>query len=243
MGKINIVAHIFLMLSLLSCAPKEEPVTREQALSKGYAMLDRKQYDEAIHYFANLAEQDSHFRVKLAWASAYAARAGIKIETIYAFVTAKNPQKSETLQLYGLTFDKQAKALFENLQSYEAVWNKIPAISTPAREDLQQAVAILSDSANPGVRLYSAALRAVILKSIISEGLRNWNLTQQKNCVSEIKPFWDWSLQVVENLIQLAQDLEGAYPSKLEFVDARIKLQQLLTQAHAQPPPSGEACF
>ncbi len=239
------LSYIVLLLSALSCSSKEQPATRESALSKGFAMLDHRQYDEAIQYFADLAEKDPHYQVKLAWASAYAARAGVKIETIYAFVTAKNSTTPELqIRLKGMSLDQQAKDLLNSLGTYSAVWNKIPSVSQSAREDLQRAVNILKQEDVPGVRLYSAALHAVILKSSIEEGLRNWNLLQRRQiCMREVKPYWDWALRVLESLTQFSQDLEGAFPSKKEFYEARVNLERLRAQALALPLPSEDQCF
>lgn len=244
MRKLITFVYILLLLSLLSCAQKEGPQTREQALSKGYTMLDHHQYDEAIDYFAQLAQKDPHYHVKLAWASAYAARAGVKIETIYAFVTAKNTEVAVPLQIQGFSLDQQARDLLKGIGSYAAVWNRIPSVNQAARSDLQSAVNILSNDETPGVRLYSAALRAVILKSSVEEGIQNWNLVNRKKiCVRDIKPYWDWALRVLESITQFSVDLEGAFPSKKEISEARLNLERLRAQALAVQLPSEDQCF
>lgn len=246
--KLGLLSYIFLLLFLCSCSSKEQPTTREAALSKGFTMLDRHQYDEAIRYFAELADKDPHYQVKLAWASAYAARAGVKIEMIYAFVTAKNSSSSQMSQIKlpirDTALDRQAQELLNNLGSYAAAWNKIPSIEQGARDDLQKAVSILKNEEVPGVRLYSGALRAVILKSSIEEGLRNWNLiNRRKICVHDVKPYWDWALRVLDGLTLFSQDLEKAFPSKKEFSEARENLKHLRAQALALPLPAEDQCF
>ncbi|MDG0815866.1 outer membrane protein assembly factor BamD [Bdellovibrio svalbardensis] len=245
MRKIRLLSYIVLLGSLLSCSAKEQPATRESALSSGFKMLDRQQYDEAIQYFSGLAEKDPHYQVKLAWASAYAARAGVKIETIYAFVTAKNSAVPNLqIRIKEVPLDHQTRGLLANLSTYAEIWNKIPSVGQSAREDLQKAVAILKQDQIPGVRLYSAALRVVILKSSIEEGLRNWDQNSRRRlCLHDVKPYWDWALRVLDGLTQLSQDLEGAFPSKKEFSEARVNLERLRSDAAALPIPAEDQCF
>ena len=244
MRKIIIFTYILLLLSFVtSCSKNDEPVTREQALSKGYAMLDAQQYDEAIQYFSDMVSKDPQYHVKLALASAYAARAGVKIETIYSFVTAKN-SPTLNIPLKGVTLDQQARDLLKNLGSAVAAWDKIPTVDAGSRNDLQNAVDVLTGEEVPGVRLYSAALRAVILKSSVQEGLQNWNITSHRQvCVHDVKPYWNWALRVLQGLSDFAGDLEGAFPSKKEISDARAVIENVKAQANALPIPTEDQCF
>lgn len=207
-------------------------------------MLDHRQYDEAIQYFAELAQKDSHYQVKLAWASAYAARAGVKIENIYNFVTAR-PGDIPTLNLRTTTsYDQQVAELLRNLARYSAVWAKIPSVSKSAREDLQSAVNVLRGEEIPGVHLYSATLQAVILKSVVDEGVRNWNLSQKKRiCLHDIKPYWNWALSVLAGIEQFSIELEGAFPSKKELTEARKNIHRVREQAQSITLPEEDQCF
>lgn len=204
-----ILSFAFIFI-LTSCRGKEERLTREKSLSQGFSLLDQEKYDEAITYFFELARKDPHPLVKLAWASAYAARAGVKIEKIYALVVVRdfsasvpNWQSSDT------------SVLMQFLRRYERQWEKIPAVSGTSAHDVSAALEILRDLPKPGTSLYRATLRVVLLKSHLSEGLKGWQkVSVEKNCTENLRPYYDWGLQVLQELVRLSEDLEQAYPDK-----------------------------
>ena len=243
MRKFIFLSYFLVLLCLLGCSAKVEPETREKSLSQGFALMDAKKYDEAIEYFSELAKKDPHYLVKLAWASAYAARAGIQADTIYGFVTAKNDSMS--LQTRGLNFQRGTSEIIRNIGVYAAVWDKIPTLVFEKRNDLQSAVNILAGEPNRGARLYSATLRVVVLKSSIDEGSKNWRLSLNNTiCVRDVKPFYDWSLHVLEDLCRVADDLEGAFPSQAEnYQKLREQLQDIRHQAEGIPLPPEDQCF
>lgn len=239
------IGSLLLIFSIVACQTKEEPETRETALRKGFAMMDEGKNSEAINYFAELAERDSHFHVKIAWASAYAHRAGLRIEKIYSF-TALSPKTQDfSLPVTGLSFDQKTASLLQNIQSFLSRWEKIPTLNVSARSDLQKAVQILSQETEPGARLYSAILRVVLLKSVSQEATVNWQALQSQTvCGKQLKGFHTWAVQVLEQLSVLAADLEIAFPKEAKnYREIKTKTRHLQAAAVKWSQPAEDECF
>lgn len=241
-----------LMLSLIavavfvmtSCQPKEEPITREDRLSKGNALIDQGRYDEAIEYFTDLLKSDSHPHVKLALASSYAGRAGIRIEKIYSFVVVRDLQV-EPVNLVGLPVEAQTQNLMKSLTRYSRQWDKVPTADAAARADLVRALAVLLGEKSTGVRLYSATLRVVLLKSVVEEGLTNWKqVRSQRYCSDDIQPYFHWVMGLLDNLILIAEDLQLAFPDKAsDYTQLLRDLKEIRREAEVVPWPREQVCF
>ncbi|AHZ85239.1 hypothetical protein Bb109J_c2552 [Bdellovibrio bacteriovorus] len=232
------------ILSLLACQSKEEPVTRESRLSKGHQLIDQSQWDEAIEYLTKLEQQDPHLHVRLALASAYAGRAGVRIEKIYSFVAVRN-LKPQTVSLNAARMDQKTQELMQSLGRYAAQWEKIPEVRASGREDLTRALQVLAEQPEAGARLYAATLRVVLLKSVVNEGLLNWQVVRtQKICSDVVQPYYDWALQLLEHLILISQDLTSAFPGKkAEFSSHTEDLQRFKKEAEGVPWPQEKICF
>lgn len=242
----NLVKLILIVFSfsVLSCQSKEEPVARDTRLNEGSKLIDEGKYDEAIEYFHGLLQSDAHHHVKLALASAYAAKAGVKIEQIYSFVNVRN-LKVETVHLTGLSVDEQTQNLMKSLMRYADQWQKIPAVSSESRVDLAKGLAVLSGESVPGARLYAATLRVVLLKSVVNEGIGQWKqLKGKKFCSEVIQPYFNWALNLLDHLILLSRDLQGAYPEQSEeFAAHERELKYLQEEAEVVPWPREQACY
>jgi hypothetical protein len=238
-------ALILLTFSFVACQPKEETETRQSALSRGFKMMDEGKNEEAINYFAELAKKDPHFHVKLAWASAYANRAGVRIEKIYSFAVLAPKIQDFKVQFQGLSFDRQTEELIKSVNTYLGRWNKIPTLSAVARGDLQKALDVLAPSEEPAVRVYAAVLRLVLLKSVTSEGFQNLRLLDnEKICGDQINGFFSWGLQLLDQLAILTEDLEKSFPKNAEqFRDTKEKVRDLYSRAKKLPKPAEDQCF
>lgn len=236
---------ILLTFSLFACQSKEEPETREKALSRGFAMMDEGKNEQAIEYFKNLAQKDPHFHVKLAWASAYANRAGVRIEKIYSFAVLATKTQDFKVQFQGLSFDRQTEELIKNINTYLARWNKIPVLDVQARADLQNALDVIRKDQEPAVRVYAAILRLVLLKSVTAEGFESLRVLHgEKVCGDQLNVFFDWGMQLLEQLAILSEDLEKSFPKNPEsFRDTKNKVRDLQKQAKKLSKPAEDQCF
>ena len=240
-----ILALTLLTFSFVACQPKAEPETREKALSRGFAMMDEGKNEEAIEYFSKLAQQDPHFHVKLAWASAYANRAGVRIEKIYSFAVLATKTQDFKAQFHGLTFDRQTEELIKNVNTYLARWNKIPNLNAEARADLQSALDVISNDPEPAVRVYSAILRLVLLKSVSAEGFENFRqLNNEKVCGEQLNGFFNWGLKLLDQLAVLSEDLEKSFPKDAEqYRSTKEKVRKFHSLAKKLPKPAEDQCF
>lgn len=207
-------------------------------------MMDQKNYDEAILYFSDLAQKDPHPHVKMAWASAYAARAGVRIEQIYSFVVSKSV-KSPELFVASQDVSQKASGVVQFLEAYVQQWERIPSVNSRERQDLIKALEILKDEMTPGARLYGATLRVVLLKSSLEEGLKNWKSQKnQKICTEQLRAYFSWGLRVLDGVLLLLQDLEVAFPARTsEYRHLQEQISQLKEQAKAVPWPEEDLCI
>ncbi|WP_413560450.1 hypothetical protein [Bdellovibrio sp. HCB209] len=216
-------------------------------MNRGFDYLDAHNYDQGIAYFEDLLKQDPHPQVRMALASAYAARAGIKIENIYNFIAVKHEPQMR-LQLSGLNFSEQTNETVKSLEAFLAQWEQVPNVSKDGRLDLDKAVKILSETDNSGARLYSAMLRVVVLKRNVGDGVQQWDLrfnsTSKKICTKDIQPWWDWAERVFGVLDKLGTDIELAFPKKQEELrQYREQLDDVKIQMKQVKIPKGEQCF
>lgn len=239
-----LLSIILVIFTQIGCQDRQDPVTREKELESGFSMMDRGEYTEAIHYFESMLLRDPHFHVKLAVASAYAGRAGVKLQQIYAFSVVKEVPTPE-IELKGLTLDKQSLSAIESLAKFSAHWNKIPDIKIEERGDLMAALKVLEQEPQPGVRLYAAALRVVVLKSSIAQGIENFKLkTEKQICSSDVKPYVSWTGKVFEGVLELVSDLEGAFPEQKEnYEKIRAQINASSKQLKTLSWPASEKCY
>lgn len=224
---------------------KEEPSTRAEVLSEGFTLMDQGRWDEAISYFTDVLTHDPHYHVKMALASAYAGRAGIRIEQIYSFSVVKEVPVPD-IEIKGMTLDKQTATTLESLAKYRQHWSKIPDLQGKSRSDIDSAIQTLDDEVEPGARLYAAVLRVVMLKSTVSQGYENFQAriaNGKKVCTRDLKPYMSWSGKVFENLMFLATDLEQAFPEqKKTYEEIRGQLEDVLSRISFVWPASN-TCF
>lgn len=241
----NFTPKLFILSLLIvftSCRAKEEQVTREKLMSKGFTLMDSGHYDEAIKYFADLASTDPHYQIKIAWASAYAGRAGVKIEQIYSFSKIKDLPPLE-ISIAGFTPDKKTSELINQLAEYTDHWNRVPTVNVEKLPDLISAVHILTQSTEPGARLYAAALRIVLIKSSINAGTLNWQ-SQKQICASDIQRFLKWTLAILKELLFLSEDLQIAFPeNNQEYENFRALLTNIIKDVGRIELPRGNLCL
>ncbi|WP_413586795.1 tetratricopeptide repeat protein [Bdellovibrio sp. HCB274] len=216
-------------------------------MNRGFEYLDQQNYDQAISYFQKLVQEDPHPQVRMALASAYAARAGIRFDSIYNFVVVKH-QPTMQLKISGLNFSAQTNEVIHQLEEFLAQWEQVPTVTVSGRSDIEKAVIALSKTDNAGARLYSAVLRVVALKANVADGILSWNLqTQSKNrktCIQDVRPWWEWAERVLKSLDTLGLDLAKAFPKKKsELENYRAQLSEVRVQMSQVKIPVGEQCF
>lgn len=205
-------------------------------LETGFEMIDQGRYEYAIHYFQRVYQAKPTDDALKAWASAYVARAGLKVSDLYkAFSTF--PKENKLSQ----------DPLLVQIETYRKSLEQIPYVKGEAREDLQSATAILKARNSSTVRLFRGILNLVLLRSTFSDGDKllldaDLKVDLDKDlkviCKIEWRKLRTWLQAWTLYGIELKQDLDFAFPSKKKdwqdgekfFLDAR-KLSTTLVRS------------
>lgn len=184
---------------LASCEARHENLSKDP-IERGYELIDQGRADEAATYYEGLAKTDARPEIRVAWASALAAKGGVKIDSYWGFVVGfkapllnlDNLESTGVLskvrkllvQLDGkVDFDREsdlgrlaeAMGVFELYRSRIA---SIPAVSPENRPAIAQAMRVLSGNSKSGGRLYRAILGFVLLRTDLEQGFVAWNFVE-----------------------------------------------------------------
>lgn len=185
------------LLLLFSGCQKNRTEVRKDPLDESYKLIDKGNYGQAIQKLQELSMRDPRPQVRVALASAYAARGGVRVEQYWGFVVGfKAPLvPAESLKMSGTSeslqkIAKQAKGDIDprdmkalgGLINTLAVWDRykdrvdaIPVVKDQALLDLQTAVNTLASVQTPGSRLYRSILNLILFKSYVTASAHFWN--------------------------------------------------------------------
>ncbi|MFN7728715.1 MAG: hypothetical protein ACK5P7_06140 [Bdellovibrio sp.] len=242
----------FLALAFLaSCAKSEKSEGAEARTSQAISHMERGEYDLAIEILSELRvahPEDSNLSLHLA--SAFAGRAGLKVENYWGFVVGykgvfkKNtegltPQSLPQIDLKG--FESQAgpevrgavKNFNQNLKEFFKIkqrLDQVPYLNAQKRKDLYRGLDVIKEHPTPGGRLYRAVLGVVIARSTIidtSRSLEVWSKSGRRLCGPEFRLLADWVGFSVQILAELAGDLAHAFPKdKTQLLKAEVELSR-----------------
>ena len=184
-----------LLLSILSC--QGQKASDRDPLSASYQKIDQGDYDGAIAQLEELRTKDSRPAVKSALASAYAARAGLKVEKLWNFVKALNaPQITEEMVQKSTNFIQAQETITKNaillgassendlhqmaksmaaFEEYRSKTESLPYIAADKRIDLARGAEVLRGAETKGAHLYRAVLNLVFLRSELQDGFQYWD--------------------------------------------------------------------
>lgn len=192
---IALAAFIGILLLLVSCQ-KDRAAVFKDPLDEGYQLIDSGNYSQAIEHLQELSQRDFRPQVRVALASAYAARGGIRVGQYWGFVvgfkaplvtleslkvnsSVESVQKISQ-QLKGNLDPRDLKALGD-IVNVLVLWERykdrveaIPIVSGSAQADVQSAVEILTSVSTPGGRLYRAILNLILFKSHLHSVEGGW---------------------------------------------------------------------
>ncbi len=190
----QLLIAILLMVNL-SC--QGQKASDRDPLADSNQKIDRGDYDGAIAQLEELQTKDFRPIVKSTLASAYAARAGLKVEKLWNFVNALNSppitvesvKSSPTFLQSKDLISKNATALGKNsenelnqlaqsmaaFQEYRSKIDSLPYIALDKRSDLKRGAAVLKGAETKGAHLYRAILNLVYLRSDLQDGFKYWD--------------------------------------------------------------------
>lgn len=192
----------FTLLLGVSCTPKRETSADRDPLEKSYQLIDKGEIDQAIANLEDLRRTDARPEVTEALASAYAARAGVRLENYWDFfrsfqapaISMPNIQASALFGRVGGQLNQLQKQsnlegvqsiaglarLFAALQLWEDRIETLPVVRGSARADLDHAAELLKPLPKSGSHLYRGLLGLVILKSDVSAGFDGWSKIEEQ---------------------------------------------------------------
>ena len=246
----SVIMILATMLALTSCSPNKSGTQSPPPLQTATQLIDQGRYDEAIQILESDRAPKDDAKVTTTLASAYAARAGIKVEDFWGFVFGYDRllfvnQGQSSNESVPISIDVKAvpagispstvdflKNLNVNLTQLNSIIDRIkqiPYVPTDRRPDLIKAIAVLERTKQPGSRLYRSVLSVIMLRSEfqdLSPNLGAWAKAKYNLCDENLSSFADLLIDVRDRLLSMADDLTYAYPSKAD------QFRQLQTQIH-----------
>ena len=241
-----------LMIALLAfataCAPKKK--TEEKPLVKAYRLIDDQRTEEAIAYLEELlAKEPDNADYKVALASAYAHKAGIRVQTLAPVITAaKNANDLGEKLMAGLnalgpsdkkTIGNYIGDLIEanhRILAVVGLIKAIPDVDGTGIQYIHQGLTLLDEieKIRPADAIYRAVLRIVELKhDLVSNGFTD---TKAVNALDATCAFDPTELRkVIARQSQLISKIVGdvaiAQPSEAKRLsEVQTKLVEQATE-------------
>ncbi len=179
--------YIFLctvgITGLIACGPKSNPQETNTVLT-AYRLIDEQRTDEAISLLeSELSVNPKNDEYKTILASAYAHKAGIKIQKLAPMVNQSEKIKGLNRRISVSSSEESTNervsklaanmgGLFTSLAGFFEVYASIPLVNTEQVSYLNQSIAILESLEQPKQEnaLYRGILRIVLLKYRLADG-------------------------------------------------------------------------
>lgn len=217
---------------LLACHKVANTTPAEDHTAKATTYIDQGDYASAIELLEDTLKYEDTYEVRLVLASAYAGRAGIKVENYWDYLIgfdafAKNkaddavpdllPADSipEKLDENSKTFLNALNENFKDLQRLEKKAVKVPNITANDRPDIEHARELLKLTHSSSASLYRSLLAVVLVKSEIQEGkaiATTWSEMKFDPCVPTAKRLSSLLSKILDLVSDGLNDLGNAYP-------------------------------
>lgn len=259
---------LFSLLALVSCQNKADQESEDVQLQRATRNIDKGEYNDAIQSLQTLKTKSTNPKVVMTLASAYAGRAGIKVDQYWGFVVGYEsllPEFADSdkvkSQKYAISSQwiakipseqdrKSAEELNKILVQMDGILariERIPYVAREHREDLHTAVSELSELKTQGSALYKAILEVILLKSAIEDTRTIFESLRQKgsNCERSGQELLTWVKYSWQLLTQIFEDVAVAYPSKKESIEkvaSPIRPAASLLSSNALLIPLAKVC-
>jgi hypothetical protein len=243
------------LVFLASSACQKKRRAEDSALVSAYKLIDAQRTDEAIQ----LLEAESgkmkpgdvdYARTRVALASAYAHKAGIKVQRFSKLlqigkIKIKFKQKISNKAVTGAeavdNFLVSLSGMLKGLAGISAVYTSIPTLNSTEERYLIYAIRILDGLDDKELRqgdyVYRAVLRAIYLKHYISTHLfeeTTGDVVSVRTCKVDFNRFSTAVLAVAKVGIAIFDDLSFAQPKKAkEFQQSRQQLANVASDLTA----------
>lgn len=227
-------------LTVAGCGRPGSPENTDTRLNQAARAIDEGRFDDAITAATEVAAAEPrNERASLMLASAYAGRAGIRVENFWGFlvgfdgfVDAGGTKLSVDvlgLRKYPLPAStkgqllSQFREILAVLMALQKRIFQIPYLELQNREDLRHGIEALKDSESPGARLYRAILLMVLIRSGIEDTQKEMKGLEgdpDPLCNSQAGKSVEWFTYTIAHLLDMVLDLTRAFPNGLKEVVA-----------------------
>jgi len=236
-----------IILATFGCNRSNTRDSSEPQVEVAYQLIDDGEYTQAIDLFWSLLQDDDTPTIRIGLASAYAARAGILVQSYWDLIlplikTQPELQNENVVklkkdwQLLILKFPSDIQAVlianedkifkaYQNLETIKARFQKIPLLTRIDQVgDINMAKSIIKDVPSRGSHLYRALLSLTLIRYEANESISQFNnaiasFDQSKPCPPQLK-FWISHLESISTITSdLIFDLKFSYPSKTTEIE------------------------
>lgn len=211
---------------------KKNAERRNDTVLQAYRLIDEQRLDEAIELLEQaLSNEPTNSEYKAVLASAYAGKAGIKIQKLIPVLNQSDKFKELSSELPEISKEQSAGArinagalniatLLGRFAGFFEAYASIPMVEKNQAIYLNQGIYLLNDigkKIKPEDVLYRAVLEIVLLKHIIAEGLMGELIEPQtkdgQTCRLDVGKINDTVMSAGKLLIDIYYDIGFANPN------------------------------
>jgi tetratricopeptide (TPR) repeat protein len=237
-----LIAGVVLILSACAPAPKQE-----SDLTRAYRLIDAQRSDEAIALLEKINDEEpENDQYRIALASAYANKAGVKVQKIWSLVKisknakqltealgAAEPGEKEPSEKVDDALDQVADTL-ARFALIMKIYVAIPNVELANRPYLAHAVTLLASIENipQGDAMFRALLRIIEFKSDLAVQLigvpkKTQRANQAEGCAVDFERMGSAIAVQSAQLGAILEDLSIALPDQAEQLNGvRTKIAQ-----------------
>ena len=231
-----------ILLSFSGCGNKNQDRNTDTVL-EAYRLIDEQRTDEAIELLeSSLAKDPKNSEFKAVLASAYAHKAGIKIQKLVPILNQTDKLKKMNDKLPDISKDKSISEkvnagalnvamLLTRFAGFFETYSSVPLVTKDQATYLSHAIYILNDIGSeikPEDVLYRAVLEIILFKHVLSEGLigefSEPQTKDEQTCRIDLGNVNDTVIKLGKLLIDIYNDIGFANPK--QAVDMKKMAEQ-----------------
>lgn len=233
MKTLGLLSTLILMLGLAACAKKAEP--QIDRITEAYRLIDAQRDDEAIALLEKVLQDEPNNReAKVTLASAYAHKAGFKIQAFWGMVDSARRKEIATLKLEGNPNSAPAKFIMylRATLTFARAMENLPELDAKKYSYLEYGLGILDGidpkEKKPSDHILSALYRLVIFKARVGWMYTASSFTAKDDkgqCNLIVERLADGVLDSARLLEKITFDLSYAFPKEqIELQNSRKRL-------------------
>lgn len=236
-------SRLLLIFLVTGCHYNQDSHPTETREEWAYQLIEEDKYEEAIELFWALMDQKDTPNIRMGLASAYAARAGVRVESYWDMVLPNKrfqielPRSFKGTEQFKKDWDQFLKNVptdyqttlvrpteeitktFQNLETLQWRFRQIPLIETPQQaNDISVARVLVTDLPSRGSHLYRALLTLILFRYEANQSAALLDtLAKQAETPLCNNPLQQWlnHLPIPLDLVsEFLEDVKVAFPKK-----------------------------